>query len=682
MSSFRYIGVLNVTYKKAPKQKRALKEESSLQERPVFQTDSSTANQGSASDSTNPMSRKAGVDSEITRIVSHSQSNEPPPQVVFANNRHIIPDNLFHSPPYSSVPSQRAACNVESLSESPKQHENEPMEKDIEESLKPSGSPPRPSLHKHHPSWGATTVNTKLKEQVLREVFAPPPIHHNHRRHGHPRNLSRGQENKYAHLSLQSRNSVPDLLSTDEPEDNRKQENSEPTPSINTERRNYIKHPTKSQKQYEISIEHPLSSVPEAESASQILNDNPDLREVSNTNSKRIRRRHSGSGLRRRQYNVNSSKRSDLEYFEDDGYGGDGEDELFTMEVEGIPSTLTESSVENPKMTPQRHIANISDRANSTTTTNLERQHVTYEGQATPNVDTAWKQIEGPCNPVQAQIQPDERVRHFLLLEDLTAGMLKPCVLDLKMGTRQYGIEANEKKRKSQRQKCKVTTSRRLGVRLCGMQVWNAKKEEYVFEDKYAGRDIEAGPQFQNALKRFLHDGYSNTSVLRHIPAVLGKLEKLERIIRNLPGYRFYASSLLFLYDASITVDRQDSQAEARVSADEKGEKAHHQKLHRPNIDIKLVDFANCVTGEDEYPGTVLCPPSDPNGVDRGYLRGLRSLKKYLRKIWKEIQGDDYFVERGEGEGMDLAQKGAGKSVEIIGWNEDQDGDDQGDVSL
>lgn len=77
------------------------------------------------------------------------------------------------------------------------------------------------------------------------------------------------------------------------------------------------------------------------------------------------------------------------------------------------------------------------------------------------------------------------------MLGDLTRNFRRPCVLDIKMGTRQHGEDASPAKVISHTAKCAATTSLALGLRLCGMQIYDERDGTYTIWDKTWGRQLK-----------------------------------------------------------------------------------------------------------------------------------------------------------------------------------------------
>ncbi|CCW69804.1 unnamed protein product [Phytomonas sp. Hart1] len=181
------------------------------------------------------------------------------------------------------------------------------------------------------------------------------------------------------------------------------------------------------------------------------------------------------------------------------------------------------------------------------------------------------------------------KVCRMIVLEDVCYGFKYPCVLDVKIGSRQYGLNASSTKKASKERKSRLSTSARHYIRLAGIRMWDAARRTYITKTKLYCRSLSIS-QVKAELSQFLlYSQNLGLAFRRHI-------EELRDTMRRQKVFRFYTSSLLFIYDAAQAAET------ARII---------------------MVDFAYT------YERWELVEGKDPDAVhtfDEGYIKALDTL--------------------------------------------------------
>jgi len=236
----------------------------------------------------------------------------------------------------------------------------------------------------------------------------------------------------------------------------------------------------------------------------------------------------------------------------------------------------------------------------------------------------------------------NEKGDEFLVLKDMTQGMARPTVIDVKIGRQTWLPDASEKKMQKERSKY-LGTRPNLGFSVSGMIIHPLKSDNsknviannngFAHDDPEASEKLDVirlDKQFGMSLKtedvhqipKLFFDversGPANQALLK---VVTDKMKHVLAVVSEQRKYNFLATSLLMAYDAEVvkrvhqlhpSSDNASSHKEADASKLPNGANDVLQKEQLEHcVNVSIIDFANVIQSQDK---------------DENFINGLKNL--------------------------------------------------------
>lgn len=226
--------------------------------------------------------------------------------------------------------------------------------------------------------------------------------------------------------------------------------------------------------------------------------------------------------------------------------------------------------------------------------------------EITSSLEPSMKVLRSLC-PKFFGVVYDQQNWGYLKLEDLTRTFKNPCIMDVKMGRVTWDPNASEVKRK--REESKYPPLKNLGFQFLGCRIAGELTSAKL--DKSWGRGLDEG-EILSGLERFLSGAGSSERKEIIRLKILSRLCKIRDWFLTQSSFRFYASSILILYEGLCP---NDIGSQASSDSDEE-----LRNEREPLVDLRMIDFAHVFDGEPE------CP-------DENYIFGLNNLISSIEAI-------------------------------------------------